>query len=81
MTRSHFTPRRAAWFDPPRIAAPALLRDLVVSAVLVLLLPSVAAAQASDPKLWVTDGPVHASAILADTLYIGGSFSRVQPVT
>src|SRR5262245_18533254 len=54
-------------------------------AVLVVLLTLASAghahAQSVSRNLWVADGPVNAMASLADTVYIGGSFTRVQPVT
>jgi hypothetical protein len=38
---------------------------------------SVAKAQGLDPKLWITDGPVYATARSGKTLYIGGRFGQV----
>ncbi len=40
-----------------------------------------ALAQTVDPALWVTDGAVNSVVHYAGTIYIGGSFNHVQPIT
>lgn len=42
---------------------------------------SAASAQVLRDDLWVTNGGVFASTVVGNTLYIGGSFSRVGPAT
>src|SRR5437764_13256652 len=60
------------------------LRDLgaaCTAAVLLLGGRTPASARQLDPKFWTTDAPVYATALAGRTLYIGGSFDRVGPVT
>ena len=42
---------------------------------------SAASAQVLREDLWVTNGGVYASTVVGNTLYLGGSFSRVGPAT
>ena len=46
-----------------------------------LALAGPARAQTVDPTLWSTDGTVKAMALSGGTLYIGGTFSYVGPIT
>src|SRR5438094_5966688 len=46
-----------------------------------IVAPVHAHAQSIVLNQWIPDGPVYATATLGDTLYLGGSFSRVQPLT
>lgn len=73
-TRASRAPRRAA-------GASFALGVCAALTIASLLIPSPSRAQTVDPNLWVPNGPVNAAAILADTVFIGGSFTRVQPVT
>ena len=43
--------------------------------------PRAGLAQTVNPNLWVTNGDVYAVASHEGTVYIGGTFSRVGPVT
>src|ERR1044071_9393903 len=54
---------------------------LLIALVAAVLAPVHANAQSVQPNQWVPDGRVNATATLGDTLYLGGSFSRVQPLT
>ncbi len=55
-------------------------RTLVTIAAL-WLAPAVALAQSVDTTLWVTDGWVSSLARSGNTLYVGGSFTRLGPAT
>ena len=48
---------------------------------MMLLGASAASAQVLRDDLWVTNGGVYASTVVGNTLYLGGSFSRVGPAT
>jgi hypothetical protein len=48
---------------------------------LLLLSPGVGLAQTVDTTLWVTNGPVNAIVVDGSTIYIGGNFTLVGPVT
>ena len=54
---------------------------LVAAAVFVLLSCGTGFAQVIDERMWVTNGPVHAVVRDGKTIYLGGNFSRVGPVT
>jgi hypothetical protein len=54
---------------------------LGISAAFAILSASPGVAQHVDPKLWVTNGPVHSIVSDAGTIYIGGEFTRVGPAT
>src|SRR5439155_13362213 len=58
-----------------------LRSSLAPAAILAFLSPRLAQAQSVNPNLWVTNGVVNAMTTVSDTLYVGGSFTRVQPVT
>lgn len=63
---------------PPR----ALIAAVVACAALAVAVPTASAALSSTPEpTWGTDGPVEALARSGDTLYLGGMFGRVGPVT
>ena len=49
--------------------------------VLCALLSVPAAAQSIRQDFWVTDGPVYSQLLSGNTLYIGGQFMHVGPVT
>ncbi len=53
----------------------------LVLAIMLMCWASAAAAQVLRDDLWVTNGGVHASAVMGNTLYLGGEFSRVGPAT
>src|SRR6266516_6316287 len=57
------------------------LRLYVFAVLYSLSIPQPASSQSVNRDVWVTDGTVNATDVRADTLYIGGSFTRVQPVT
>ena len=64
----------------------AVRRARITRAFALLLLASTslaqpARAQAPDTSLWVTDGVVVSMLRVGNTLYMGGSFSRVGPHT
>jgi hypothetical protein len=46
-----------------------------------ILIAAPASAQVLRDDLWVTNGGVYASTVVGNTLYLGGSFSRVGPAT
>src|SRR2546426_12216419 len=58
-----------------------LRSSLAPAAILAFLSPRLAPAQSVNANLWVTNGVVNAMTTVADTLYVGGSFTRVQPIT
>ncbi|MGQ0720944.1 MAG: FlgD immunoglobulin-like domain containing protein [Candidatus Eiseniibacteriota bacterium] len=47
----------------------------------IFALPSIASAQILREDLWVTDGAVEAIAVDTNAIYLGGSFTRVGPLT
>ncbi len=55
--------------------------DLIVAAACALLSSGVGFAQTIDENLWVTNGPVYSVVRDGGTIYIGGAFTRVGPVT
>src|SRR5262245_11343428 len=67
----------AAYRCVPRRTLPWLAASLLA----VALAPSAARAQAVNPDFFVTNGQVTAQALVDSTLYVGGSFSFVGPVT
>ena len=46
-----------------------------------LFVPRAAHAQLPDTTMWVTDGEVRAATRIANTFYVGGSFSHIGPAT
>lgn len=64
-----------------RRLTPARLPAVALALVLVSSLSSQALAQVVDSTMWCTDGLVIACAQSGHTLYIGGQFQRVGPVT
>src|SRR6266540_1103731 len=77
------SPRLPATGWRPRFAPRTLGLRLwaIPAAFLVLLSSRLAQAQSVDRDLWITNGAVNATASLGDTLYVGGSFTRLHPVT
>src|SRR5262245_29351643 len=67
----------AAYRCVPRRTLPWLAASLLA----VALAPSAARAQAVNPDFFITNGQVSAQALVDSTLYVGGSFSFVGPVT
>src|SRR5260221_13294332 len=53
----------------------------LATAVLLLAGRSPASAQQLDSKFWTAEGTVSATALVGRTLYIGGAFAYVGPVT
>ena len=49
--------------------------------LITMLWASSASAQVLRDVLWVTNGGVYASAVVGNTLYLGGNFNRVGPAT
>jgi trimeric autotransporter adhesin len=77
------TPRPRATF-PRRLSswrAPLWSCGLLISGLALTLLGRPAAAQTVRQDLWIANGTVNATALVGDTLYIGGSFSAVAPAT
>ena len=53
-----------------------MARFLLVSLALAILLGAPRAhAQIADPQFWVTNGTVNATALVGNTLYVGGQFT------
>lgn len=48
---------------------------------LALHLPRATSAQVPDTSLWVANGDIWAATRIGNTLYVGGSFSRIAPAT
>jgi hypothetical protein len=63
---------------PAASAARALCAGVLAT---LALLPAPARAQALRENLWMPNGPVNAIAVRGNTIYLGGSFSRVGPPT
>jgi trimeric autotransporter adhesin len=59
----------------------ALRLPLAITIMLFALSSATAWAQSVRPDLWIADGPVSASAISGNVLYIAGSFTQVGPPT
>src|SRR4029078_11626477 len=74
--------RKLALEDVPDSIDP--IRGAAMTHFLVLitmLWASSASAQVLRDVLWVTNGGVYASAVVGNTLYLGGNFNRVGPAT
>src|SRR5438094_9899982 len=54
---------------------------LVVSLAIVAAAPAAGWAQSVRTDFWITNGQVNAQVLRGNTLYVGGSFSFVGPVT
>lgn len=63
-----------------RTIAPANRLVTLIALAVASALPSSAIAQVAH-DIWITDGPVYGMTRDADTLYVGGFFSRVGPAT
>ena len=77
-------PRRSCGPRRPSLAGICQKVTVTVATALAgfgLTATSTAQAQNLDPKLWVTNGPVYATALSGKTLYIGGAFTYVGPYT
>ena len=62
-------------FPPRRRVAPQVVLRAAATAALLLAANRAGWAQVVDPNLWLTDGPVYATLLDGNTLYIGGSFT------
>lgn len=56
-------------------------RSVVATLMALGFAAGAARAQAVDPNLWVTNGPVYAIATTGNILYLGGDFTTVGPIT
>src|SRR5690349_16659442 len=56
-------------------------RAIAVPLLAALVLAARANAQFADPRPWLANGPVNAMVLSGNTLYIGGRFTSVGPVT
>jgi hypothetical protein len=57
-----------------------VMTRLLLLVLMTFLVPA-ASAQVLRDALWVTNGGVYASTVVGNTLYLGGTFSRVGPAT
>jgi hypothetical protein len=64
---------------PPALSIGVLMSRLAL--LFLILIAAPASAQVLRDDLWVTNGGVYASTVVGNTLYLGGSFSRVGPAT
>src|SRR6266545_3710226 len=83
----HLEERPMQWLSPQHACAPVrqrLCRALFLF-VCCTLLPGLTLAAADpveiQPEFWVTNGPVSTAVPSGDTLYIGGNFTYVGPLT
>ena len=66
---------------PPIAARASRMIGAMLIAVVAIGSPLPSAAQRLEPRFWATDGPVRATVLVDSTLYIGGEFGVVGPVT